>query len=167
MSVTRIKARQDQPRDAIPGDHVYYRHPEHGPCHGEVTAVGKHGFRCRSGRPDGAEDQVRWEDMLGHKARKQRRFVLVDRGEDGALAEDDTGAMQYIRGDVADPRPEPLVKAHADLAESVQVSVLELARAQVEQAALMGAAIERLTKALGDQSGQLSALIGALGAPKL
>lgn len=163
MTGVSIKARQDHPRDAIPGDHVYYRHPEHGAVCGEVLAAGKHGFKVRSSRPDGGEDQVRWESMLGHKARRQRQFTLVDRGEDGALATDEDGKTHFIRGDVARPVPDrPLAKAHADLAESMQVSVLELARAQMEQAALMGAAIETLTKALADQSVQLSALVGAL-----
>ena len=169
MTGINLKARQDSARDVVAGDHVYYRHPEHGAGHGEVTAVGKHGFRCRSSRPDAAEDLVPWEQMLGHKARAQRRFVLVDKGEDGALARDENGTMQFIRGDVNRPVPEsmpmPMAKAHADLAESVQVSVLELARAQMEMATTMGASIEKLAKALDEQSGRLSALIGALAPP--
>ena len=166
-ATTTLKARQDVPRDVVPGDHVYYRHPAHGVGHGEVLATGQHGFRCRSSRPDAAEDQVLWDAMLGHKARKQRQFILVDHGEDGALARDENGTMQFIRGNVKRPVPEsmPMAKAHAELSEAFNVSALELARAQAEQAAVMGAAIEKLAKALEHQSGQLSALIGALSPP--
>ncbi len=164
-----LQPRQSEPRDVVAGDHVYYGHAEHGPQTGEVVSVGRDGFRCAHARDGGGQDTVRWDDMLGHKARKQRRFVMVDSGEDGSIARAEDGKMHFIRG--ASPQPEPMGKAHPaveaalgqpELAEAMHLLGLELSRAQMEHAAMVAAAIERLAQIVAGQSAQVAALVQAL-----
>lgn len=164
-----LTPRKEGPRDVVAGDHVYYTHPEHGPQAGEVLSVGRDGFRCAHGRDGGGEDGVRWDSMLGHKARKQRRFVMVDAGEDGAIARTEDGSHVFVRGSVQ--KPEAMTKAHpaaeaamghSELAEAVQLQGLELGRAHMEHAAMVAAAIDRLVQVIAGQSAQIAALVQAL-----
>jgi len=85
------------PRAGV-GDSVYFRHPEQGVTYGRVTAHGRDGATCCS--DDGQTYRVRWADVLGHRARKQRAVTVVDRGEDGAIVEDERGQRAYIHGDL-------------------------------------------------------------------
>lgn len=78
------------------GDSVYYRHKDHGVTHGVVGAVGEHGFTADS--DSGDEHKVRWPDFLGHRKRAGRSLKIVDRGEDGAIMEDEKGMRMYVRG---------------------------------------------------------------------
>lgn len=169
MSGVELKARETEPRDVIAGDHVYYRHAEHGAQAGEVVSVGRAGFRCAHSRDGGGLDEVRWSDMLGHKARRQRRFVLLDQGEDGSIATDEDGRRVYVRGQL--PQEQPMGKAHPavaaalggeDVAEATRVMALELARAQMEQAAVMAASLDRLAQIVAAQSARIDALVQAL-----
>ena len=92
------------------GDSVYFRHPEQGVSYGRVTAHGRDGATCCS--DDGQTYRVRWSDVLGHRARKQRAVTVVDRGEDGAIVEDESGRRAYIHGELdALEGAEPLAKA--------------------------------------------------------
>lgn len=164
-----LQPRKSEPRDVVAGDHVYYQHAEHGPQAGEVLSVGRDGFRCAHGRDGGGDDAVRWDAMLGHKVRKPRRFVMVDGGEDGSIARTEDGKHVFVRGEI--PKPAPLTKAHPaveaafghpDLAEAVHLQGLELGRAQMEHAAMVAAAIDRLVQVIAGQSAQIAALVQAL-----
>jgi hypothetical protein len=108
-----IKPASPEPGGVAPGDELYFHHPEHGPLCGRVAALGEHGVRIEHTLA-GEERYFRvpWEQVHGHKARAERRFVLVDRGEDGAIAEDEDGRRVFIRGEIPeDDGREPLVKA--------------------------------------------------------
>jgi hypothetical protein len=85
----------------IHGDHLYYQCDKAGVNHGKVVAMGKHGITIERDE-DGKiiHDRVHWHRVLGHKQRAQRKLVLVDRGEDGAIAEDENGKRVFIRGDL-------------------------------------------------------------------
>lgn len=145
-------------RDVVPGDAVYYQHPKHGMVHGEVSAVGKDGFRARHTRDGGGEDAVLWSQMLGHKLRKQRRFTVVDRGEDGAICKDEEGNTVFLGGE----QPEPMQKSLTPVAgpgEDFRTLALELARSQMETATMLVSAMDRMTQAVYAQSTRLDQLI--------
>lgn len=93
------------------GDHVYYRHPQHGVTHGRVTAHGEHGATCRTAA--GEVHRIPWSDVLGHKQRQERRYKVLDRGEDGAIIEDDRGQRSFLAGDLPEEEEEdaPLAKS--------------------------------------------------------
>jgi hypothetical protein len=161
----RLTGRDAPQRDVVPGDHVFYHHPQLGSQTGQVYAVGKDGFRARTA--DGGNHEVGWSGFLGHKLRRQRKFTLVDRGEDGALCTDEDGKPVFLRnggaeaerlskampGDsfMAIPPPPPALDFH--------LLGLELGRAQLETAALTVAALDRLTSAVRDQTGRIDQLI--------
>lgn len=150
-------------RDVIPGDDVYFKHPQHGVLAGRVSSAGNDGCLVRAGDED---HEVRWADLLGHKTRAQRRLMIVDKGEDGAIVEDESGRRAFVRGPLQGPTPDlaapddrPLQKADllelgallkgaqpdvALLIEGMRAQVLELARAQSEQTAELTKAIAAL-----------------------
>lgn len=106
-----MKAKRSEPTP-VPGvtvgDHVYFRH-DSGPSHGRVLACGKHGVTVRH---KGERCPVRWGDVLGHRRRAKQSYRVVDRGEDGAIAEDDKGKRVYLAGDLPeDDDGEKLQKA--------------------------------------------------------
>lgn len=80
------------------GDTVYFRHPEQGVTWGRVTAHGRDGATCCG--ISGQTYRVRWSDLLGHRARKQRAVTVIDRGEDGAIVEDESGRRAYLHGEL-------------------------------------------------------------------
>lgn len=91
------KAAPAAPRADV-GDSVYFRHREKGVSFGRVTAHGRDGATCCD--DDGQTYQVPWADVLGHRARKQRAVTVVDRGEDGAIVEDESGRRAYLHGEL-------------------------------------------------------------------
>lgn len=97
---------------AIPGDVLYFSHPEHGVLSGPVAGAGKDGVLIKhekSKDPDG-HIRVPWADVLGHKERHIRKLRVLERGEDGGIAEDEHGQRVYIAGEL--PKDEqPLNKA--------------------------------------------------------
>ncbi len=150
-------------RDVIPGDEVYFQHPEHGVLAGRVSSAGGDGCMVKSGDD---EHPVRWADLLGHKTRSQRRMVIVDKGEDGAIVEDEAGKRAFVRGPLPGGEADPGAAAGAPLSkadllelgallkgsqpdvglllEGMRAQVLELARAQAEQTSELTKAISAL-----------------------
>lgn len=98
----------------VVGDSVFFRHHQRGACRGIVAAVGKHGCLIDIDDDEGAENRVKWKDILGHHKRAQRHMTVVDQGEDGALMEDQSGQRVFVGGDIQGAmasEPE-LTKAH-------------------------------------------------------
>lgn len=115
------------------GDEVYYRHPVHQVTHGKVIAHGQHGATCR--HEDGETHQVLWEDLLGHRKRRERAFSVVDQGEDGAILADERGQRHFLAGDLPvsngdldqDPaRPDPSQDPAQPLAKALLVDLAPL-----------------------------------------
>ena len=106
------------PARADLGDEVYYRHPAYQVTHGKVIAHGQHGATCR--HEDGETHQVRWEDLLGHRKRRERAFSLVDQGEDGAILADERGQRHFLAGEIpwpaTDSETDPAADPDADFA---------------------------------------------------
>jgi hypothetical protein len=82
------------PHSAIPGDEVYFQHPEHGILSGKVLSAGEHGcvLQHKHGRR-----RVTWEEVHGHKKRAEHALSVVDQGEDGFIAEDRHGKRVFVR----------------------------------------------------------------------
>ena len=80
--------------DIEPGDHVYFRHPEHGPMSARVIATGKHGLTATC--PMGDLYRVHWDRVLGVKERMNRTFKMVENGAEGCILEDDKGQRRYV-----------------------------------------------------------------------
>jgi hypothetical protein len=97
----------------IHDDVVYFHHPEHGPLYGRVCGKpGEHG--CHVEHELAGEQryfQVPHESIVGRKQSAQRRFVIVDRGEDAAIVEDEHGERRFVVGDLPEDDDEPLQKA--------------------------------------------------------
>jgi hypothetical protein len=142
-----------QPHSVIEGDELYFQHPTRGVSCAAVRSVGKHGVRVSDDEaPEGLP--VRWEHVLGHKARAQRKLVVVDKGEDGSIAEDESGKRVYINGRIPGEAPSaPLAKsfelgavATPDDIEPVLLAALEAGRGSAELAALIHQLIERTAR---------------------
>jgi hypothetical protein len=145
-----------QPTSVIEGDELYFQHPTRGVSSAQVRSVGKHGVRVADDEaPEGLP--VRWEHVLGHKARAQRKLVVIDKGEDGSIAEDESGKRVYINGRIPGDAPQggnaPLAKsfefgavATPDDIEPVLLAALEAGRGSAELAALIHQLIERTAR---------------------
>lgn len=101
----------------IAGDRIYCRHPKLGAISAPVLSVGKHGVSIPHESGKGAVG-VRWNAVLGHQKRRERKLKVLEEGEDGFIAEDDDGQRVYVRGglggdpdDGAAERPQVLQKA--------------------------------------------------------
>lgn len=103
------------------GDRLYYRHPAHGVTHGRVTAHGEHGVTCR--HADGTAHRVPWADVLGHKQRQERRYTVLDRGEDGAIVADERGRTSFLAGDLPEEEADEEEGEAAPLAKSLLVDI--------------------------------------------
>ena len=107
----------------IHGDEVYFHHAEHGPLCGRVVAVGRDGCQVAHELAGDAKFlPVTWDRIHGHKTRAERKFVLVDQGEDGAIVEDETGQRAFLRGELpanesAEELNPPLRKAWGESVE--------------------------------------------------
>lgn len=158
----KIKDAPAERRDVVHGDQVYYQHPVHKMTHGEVTSVGVDGFRVK--HASGEEHGVLWAGMLGHKLRKERKFTLVDRGEDGAVCHDEDGEQVFLRNGGDEPMKKSF-EAQAQLiapaapAVDLQVLALELARSHMETATMLVSAMDRMTAAVLAQSQRIDQLI--------
>ena len=112
MKKTNLQQKRPvQNRNVIDGDVLYFKHPEQGASSGKVLAVGQHGVTVAH---EGGEDgyyRIPWADVLGHKERRARKLVLVERGEDGAIARDEEGNHVYVEGEIPEEEGKPLNKA--------------------------------------------------------
>lgn len=88
-------------------DEVYFRHAS-GPQVGKVLARGKDGVTLDHA---GKRHQVRYADVLGHKVRIGLKAKVADTGEDGFIAEDESGRRRFIRDGVSTEASRPMAKA--------------------------------------------------------
>lgn len=107
------------------GDHVYFQARD-GARSGKVLAAGKHGATVES---EGQRHRVYWHHVLGHKERVRHRVSLVERGEDGAIVQDEAGQHRFVAGEI------PEAKGYLDpMAEIDPVSDGDLVTRRVESA---------------------------------
>lgn len=138
------------------GDDVFFDHPEHGITSGKVSALGKDGFTVD--HELGGHTPVLWDKYLGHKERKAKKLVPVMRGEDGMIAQDETGKRVYIG--------EELQKALAAIVEGQSAMVEKIAgqapdfKCMVE--AIGGVMQKSAAETQAQQAGQIAALTQAV-----
>ncbi len=77
----------------VKGDHVYFQ-THKGPRSGEVKAVGKHGATVLC---DGQQHKVKHAHVLGMKQKLERKFTIIDQGDEGTLLKDSEGKSLYLR----------------------------------------------------------------------
>ena len=112
MKKTNLQQKRPvQNRNVIDGDVLYFKHPEQGACSGKVLAVGQHGVTVAHESGEDGYYRIPWADVLGHKERRARKLVLVERGEDGAIARDEEGNHVYVEGEIPEEEGKPLNKA--------------------------------------------------------
>ena len=112
MKKTNLQQKRPvQNRNVIDGDVLYFKHPEQGASSGKVLAVGQHGVTVAHESGEDGYYRIPWADVLGHKERRARKLVLVERGEDGAIARDEEGNHVYVEGEIPEEEGKPLNKA--------------------------------------------------------
>lgn len=83
----------NQKPNVVVGDRIYCHHPKNGISSAEVAAVGKHGVTVKDGKDLVG---VRWNAILGHHTRKERKLKVIEHGEDGFIAEDESGKRVFV-----------------------------------------------------------------------
>lgn len=83
----------NQKPNVVVGDRIYCHHPKNGISSAEVAAVGKHGVTVKDGKDLVG---VRWSAILGHHTRKERKLKVIEHGEDGFIAEDESGKRVFV-----------------------------------------------------------------------
>ena len=112
MKKTNLQQKRPvQNRNVIDGDVLYFKHPDQGASSGKVHAVGQHGVTVAHENGEDGYYRIPWADVLGHKERRARKLVLVERGEDGAIARDEEGNHVYVEGEIPEEEGKPLNKA--------------------------------------------------------
>ena len=112
MKKTNLQQKRPvQNRNVIDGDVLYFKHPDQGASSGKVLAVGQHGVTVAHESGEDGYYRIPWADVLGHKERRARKLVLVERGEDGAIARDEEGNHVYVEGEIPEEEGKPLNKA--------------------------------------------------------
>lgn len=94
-----------QPHRALyPGDSVYFQDTHGQAQHGTVAGVGKHGATIDVQGDDGkaVEHKVHHHRIIGHRKRAERKLVIIDRGEDGGIAVDESGKRVFLHGDLGE-----------------------------------------------------------------
>lgn len=75
------------------GDELFYRHPRKGAVSGKVLAHGEHGCTLQCGKQ---RHKVKWDNVLGHKARSPQDYCVAEEGEDGLVVADAKGRRRYV-----------------------------------------------------------------------
>lgn len=103
-------------RGVVAGDVLYVQHPQHGVLSGRVASIGRDGVTIEHQASPGGLLGVHWEHIVGHKERKPRQLRLLERGEDGGIAEDETGKRVFVSGEIPpeEPPDEELLNKSAD-----------------------------------------------------
>lgn len=110
-------------------DHIYFS-TDKGAHHGKVIAIGEDGCMCEDG--DSQQHNVTWDKVLGHRKRAEKKLVIVDKGEDGFIAKDESGKLVFVRGSVGDEdHPEDTAPPAETKMQKAQV-ISELAKAGFE-----------------------------------
>lgn len=81
-----------QPRTAYTGDEVFF-HKAGQPVSGKVLCAGRHGCTVEH---EGKPHKVKWEQLAGHKKRAMQRYKVLEKGEDGLIVQDGSGARRYV-----------------------------------------------------------------------
>jgi hypothetical protein len=113
MSTPVTQKRPAPNPNVIDGDVLYFQHKDHGALSGRVHAVGKDGVTVAHETGEDGFHRVPWADVLGHKERRARKLTLVERGEDGAIAEDEDGKRVFVEGEIPEEE-KPLVKSFSE-----------------------------------------------------
>jgi hypothetical protein len=111
-------------------DHIYFS-TDKGAHHGKVISIGNDGCRCE----DEANEQheVTWDKVLGHRKRADKKLVIVDKGEDGFIAKDESGKLVFVRGSVGDEEhPEETAPPATETKLQKAQVIAELAKAGFE-----------------------------------
>lgn len=129
-----------------PGDSVYFADQHDQAQHGLVASVGKHGVMIDAQDDNGktTSHKVLHGKIIGHRKRAERKFVLLDKGEDGSIAVDEQGKRVFLRGNVDEhiQAPEEMSKAltgtleHADDARLMAIAQAAMAPMQTAMAAM-------------------------------
>jgi hypothetical protein len=146
--MSEAKGRPD--RNVIAGDLVYFKHPEQGVLSARVASAGEHGCTVEHECGKDGYHRVIWDDVLGHKERHVRKLKIVDRGEDGGIAEDEHGKRVFVGGELPDDEAEgegDLEKAFSPPAAPVLVDIGHLHGPACDHA------LEGLHKALSGEDG--------------
>lgn len=94
------------------GDRVFFRHEDQ-PHSGHVVCHGKDGCTIDH---DGVQRRVRWDSVLGHHTRAERRYDVVERGEVGAIVADQKGRRKFVAGELPEPDKRPKDPSREDYA---------------------------------------------------
>ena len=158
MSTPVTQKRPQPTHHVIDGDVLYFKHTEHGALSGKVHAVGKDGVTVAHDKGEDGLFRIPWADVLGHKERKARKLTLVERGEDGAIAEDEKGNRVYVEGEIPEEE-KPLVK-------SFEAPAFTLKDQAAIDAALISAgfvpSIEYIRKSYGEHWNEPQLVTGAV-----
>lgn len=148
------------------GDHLFFSHPERGVMSGKVLAIGKDGCTLESGEDDKAERHpVLWEHVLGHKQRAERKYIPVEQGDDGMIAEDAaTGRRVFLQGEIPeDDEQDGEIVAKAfmppvdHIAESLQKAMIQIADSQFGKIEAVTALVEKMAAQAPDIQGLVAA----------
>lgn len=143
-----------------PEDDVFFNHPEHGVTSGKVSAIGGDGFTVD--HELSGQTAMLWDKYLGHKVRKAKKLTTVMQGEDGMIAQDETGKRVYLHG----PQDDTMQKAVALIVDGQAAMVDKLAAQAPDLNGLVesiGQVMQKsVTASQSQQSEQLSALTKAV-----
>ena len=107
------------------GDRVFFDHGGE-PHVGEVLCHGKHGCTVDH---DGVQRKVRWEHVIGHHTRAERKYKVLEQGETGAIVHDGR-RRHFVAGEIPEPKPDKPAKADIDrVREMVSDAVKPMAKA--------------------------------------
>jgi hypothetical protein len=151
-------AKEAAPRALHTGDSIYFSDAEGQAQHGMVVAVGKHGATVDCQGDDGAtvSHSVLHQNVIGHRKRAERTLVILDRGEDGSIAVDETGKRVFLRGQMPEDQPEQeMNKALSGTLETADEARLMR---------MVSVAVEPLQMALATMQASHQAEINRLGA---
>lgn len=154
-------------RSLHPGDEVYFSDDSGNAQYGTVAAVGQHGVTIDSQGEDGRTTtyKVRHQNIVGHRKRAERKLVVIDRGEDGAIAIDEDEKRVFVRGHLdaleqGHNAPNPLSKALAGTVETAEdARLLALVLAAVEP---LQAAMQAMQEAHQHEMERLARLVEAI-----
>lgn len=141
-------------RGIVHGDVLYVQHPKHGVLSGRVASVGRDGVNIEHHLGENGMMGVRWDSILGHKERRVRQLRLLERGEDGGIAEDEEGKRVFVAGEIPpeDPPDEELLNKAADDGVPLHRSAMLLDVGALSDCCT-NRALEVMHKGLADEDG--------------
>jgi len=162
--VTKALPAKKPHRALYAGDSIYFSDATGQARHGTVAGVGKHGATVDVLDDDGktGEYRVYHHQIIGHRKRAERKLVIIDRGEDGGIAVDESGKRVFLRGDLGElqeQKPEQeLAKALETADDTRIIAVVNAALSPV--LAAMAAMQQHHQQALDRFAGLVASAIG-------